>query len=1118
MSEKSFNTYTQAICVDNAVVVDPERAENVVTNDGVTMRILAQKMKKASVWRQLNEYVTDGQLATVNTEPKPDEKPTAPSNSGVLSQVDVNQLPADTNLQATAAAIEKDSAATEAKLAELAAQAHPPATAEEADQALKVEAGKTADANAKLTADREAFLAKQKAATEKPVDVSKELAKKDADFKAATTGRKTGLASNADQVYAWSMEKAIGTSQIVQFSSKFVDKLSEISDDMNASAALSIKAGSFGGSGNGAFIDTEKFHDSDIKFYLSVKVINQSINFKDALQYNPIRSIRESDQQKFTECFGNAFISGFLEGGELNAVVMMKVKNDIKRQDIMAEAKVALTVGADTDIDGEGNVKLAKSNVEMNSEVTINVRWSGGASIKGYDEQWTIDSLLAAANRFPYLVSQFPQRTYAILTKYESLRSFVMLKPKKVSPIKYENAAIYTNQLMDAYMEYSVLFKRLTGDIKDLQTGLKRFKVVPPPATDASGIKTVAPQLSQSKSLKASKLERFEASIAGLDAARRAIRTQMNNIVREVDSIERNPNIATQDRSTAVNGGPVFVGPASFQTLIPEVEYKVRKIRNEALSNKLITADKATDQGGSSAATPGASFEVHLFDPSTSLLALSEIEQIKVADLERDQPSLSDVTRVSPPVGSTTGGDQFCTIDIGLQDPIISSIRVMRKTTAQPRDMIVRAISVTYSNGFTVEYGDTIGDFDEEDDANDKLTELDSLEGLNASEMITSAKIEVDGDVTDPEGKIAVVGVCFVTNKGKVLNALTSNDRTKMSDGRYYRLHSFEKPITDGYISGFWGRATSTSKGTGRINRLGLVWTQAVVKEAVFDDDLPIECLVPQAPLDTATTAVTVPFLNRKFPGIPQLIWGLRSLTNGNGVKPALKASMEVGQDSFKYQLAPTTSNTSAKAGWMVLPELKKTHIQCGQVKLNVRGGEPSEIVVFDLPFSKPNVTPNVICWIIDFTSNGDSLDIKVGPIDSSIKSGSFELKASDSGGKFDISSTDGAKRNLNYSDVTVGWLAHSPISTQTNTTFLSGKTEVGIGSDGTALVTVPYTTNFGGKPNKHFIALSGLKIPDFRSTVSVSGEPRLATAQQFKMDVVGPANGSFSAVWVSAL
>ncbi|WXC40211.1 hypothetical protein QX201_000049 [Fusarium graminearum] len=42
----------------------------------------------------------------------------------------------------------------------------------------------------------------------------------------------------------------------------------------------------------------------------------------------------------------------------------------------------------------------------------------------------------------------------AILTKYEALRSFMALKPEKLLPIMYENAAIYTNALLDAYMDY----------------------------------------------------------------------------------------------------------------------------------------------------------------------------------------------------------------------------------------------------------------------------------------------------------------------------------------------------------------------------------------------------------------------------------------------------------------------------------------------------------------------------------------------------------------------------------------------------------------------------------------------------------------------------------------
>lgn len=42
----------------------------------------------------------------------------------------------------------------------------------------------------------------------------------------------------------------------------------------------------------------------------------------------------------------------------------------------------------------------------------------------------------------------------AILTKYEALRSYMALKPPALEPIYYENAQIYADALLDAYMDY----------------------------------------------------------------------------------------------------------------------------------------------------------------------------------------------------------------------------------------------------------------------------------------------------------------------------------------------------------------------------------------------------------------------------------------------------------------------------------------------------------------------------------------------------------------------------------------------------------------------------------------------------------------------------------------
>jgi len=82
---------------------------------------------------------------------------------------------------------------------------------------------------------------------------------------------------------------------------------SDITDDMNISGALSIRYGTIGGSGRGAFVNSDKFHESDMNFYISVKVINQTTNLKDALVYQPLRSVNATN---FREVYGDCFISG----------------------------------------------------------------------------------------------------------------------------------------------------------------------------------------------------------------------------------------------------------------------------------------------------------------------------------------------------------------------------------------------------------------------------------------------------------------------------------------------------------------------------------------------------------------------------------------------------------------------------------------------------------------------------------------------------------------------------------------------------------------------------------------------------------------------------------------
>lgn len=76
----------QSICIDDAVVVGQDRAENVVTNDGTTMRTLVEQLHKPSAWSRLKEVLINpesGAAEGVKTEPTPAED-TAPATQPVM--------------------------------------------------------------------------------------------------------------------------------------------------------------------------------------------------------------------------------------------------------------------------------------------------------------------------------------------------------------------------------------------------------------------------------------------------------------------------------------------------------------------------------------------------------------------------------------------------------------------------------------------------------------------------------------------------------------------------------------------------------------------------------------------------------------------------------------------------------------------------------------------------------------------------------------------------------------------------------------------------------------------------------------------------------------------------
>lgn len=242
-------------------------------------------------------------------------------------------------------------------------------------------------------------------------------------------------------------------SQTVSYSARFVEKMSDVVRAMNISAGSSIRTGSVSISGGGNNIDEIKFAESDLNAVISVKVVNQTRNLRENIKFEELR-VKDMNSAQFHDIYGDTFISGFIEGGDLHGIISIKtidaskkteVKNNLKRQ-----------------FNGQHSTWSPSSTAELNealrqAEVTVTVNWSGGGTIKPANEDWTIDSLIRASSAFPDNVAQCPQRTWAILTRYDTVPQFVLWSRKcnpQITVRKYEGVQRFTSELLDMYIEY----------------------------------------------------------------------------------------------------------------------------------------------------------------------------------------------------------------------------------------------------------------------------------------------------------------------------------------------------------------------------------------------------------------------------------------------------------------------------------------------------------------------------------------------------------------------------------------------------------------------------------------------------------------------------------------
>ncbi|VUC29193.1 unnamed protein product [Clonostachys rosea] len=381
-------------------------------------------------------------------------------------------------------------------------------------------------------------------------------------------------------------------SQVVTWTAEFIENSSDVLKKLEVSGALSIKMAGLGSlTGKASFVDSSDIKTADINYLIHVKVVNQRLIGDNITEFTPIPYISEG---QFTEIYGDCFVSGFIEGGEFDAIVSITTADTLKKLHIGGGLELSAVISG---IEVSGKVEGAKddNSTLKNAKTNIKVTWSGGGDIRDDNiKEWNLQTLKEVAMSFPDAVAACD----AILTKYTSLRSFHE-QTRKGSPLDYENAGVYTAALYDAYTDYKMIWgeiqimiqklnlQEIQLFIREASPSLKKYAATIAETQlkkeaayktaieerkskeDMNALMRMAggnqqPPKPIEKPLPANAFRPYDPDVFGLEVAASDCRFEMIKIVREVDAVTGDPQVACDPSRTGQ-----YLSPSVFRLLVP---------------------------------------------------------------------------------------------------------------------------------------------------------------------------------------------------------------------------------------------------------------------------------------------------------------------------------------------------------------------------------------------------------------------------------------------------------------------------------------------------------------------------------------------------------------------
>ncbi|KAF7526536.1 hypothetical protein G7054_g10736 [Neopestalotiopsis clavispora] len=412
-------------------------------------------------------------------------------------------------------------------------------------------------------------------------------------------------------------DKSAQTSQVVSYSARFVEKLSDVVESMNVSYSSAIKKGTIEISGNSSTVDETTFKSSHLNAVVAVKVVNQTISTEDECEFQMLEGNEAATYSRFNEIYGDSYISGFIEGGDFTGIVSIKVLGGQDVKSTVNTIKAGLNMNSKSEVDefvlgpSDSSTRSSMATALRDTETTISISWIGGAQIKDASRAWDIDSMYEAAAAFPAAVAQCPQRTWAILTPYKANRSFVKWSAGGlVKTLQYDLIGSYTAELFDSFMDYKLLLKEIQNIISNRKDYRQRYGVV----------------------------DAIDTSLRTLLSVRGAMRDEQTKIVEAIGVLSKDPTVLKRQGAwSTTNRAPL-----------------VKQIIEKALGNAASWEPKGlAAQGASSgASTPS----------STKLLSESLPTFPLVSDIKPSEAATTDTAGSAGSVdigqGPKSGSDQ----------------------------------------------------------------------------------------------------------------------------------------------------------------------------------------------------------------------------------------------------------------------------------------------------------------------------------------------------------------------------------------------------------------------------------------------------------------------------